>query len=209
MFIPDEYRLDDAAAAFALIEEIRTGSLVTAGSGLPEVSHLPFMVDRPGSDPAHRRRWPADRARGPPQRAVAGPAGTPRVPGHLSRPAGACVAELVRHPGHVPRPGCTSRCMCGGRASLVTDHGALRDMVERLSEELEPEGSGWDPGQIVPYTERLMQYIVGFSIEIERIDTQVRLGQANTPEDRRRVLAALSNGSSSAQQVAALIRRLG
>ena len=182
---------------------------MTAGSGLPEVSHLPFMVDRPGSDP----------------RTGAGG----RLIGHVDR-RNAQWQDLQAHPGclvtflgpqaHVspswygtratcPDLGCTSRCMCGGGASLVTDHGALRDMVERLSEELEPEGSGWDPGQIVPYTERLMQYIVGFSIEIERIDTQVRLGQANTPEDRRRVLAALSNGSSSAQQVAALIRRLG
>lgn len=208
MFIPDEYRLDDAAAAFALIEEIRTGSLVTAGSGLPEVSHLPFMVDRPGSDP----------------RTGAGG----RLIGHVDR-RNAQWQDLQAHPGclvtflgpqaHVSpswygtRPRAPTWLYVAvhvrGRASLVTDHGAPRDMVERLSEDLEPEGSGWDPGQIVPYTERLMQYIVGFSIEIERIDTQVRLGQANTPEDRRRVLAALSNGSSSAQQVAALIRRLG
>ena len=72
-------------------------------------------------------------------------------------------------------------------------------MVERLSGELEPAGSTWETGQIVPYTERLMAHIVGFTIAVERIDTQLRLGQTNTPDDRRRVLVALDAGAGSAR----------
>ena len=206
MFIPDEYRLDDAATAYALIEEIRTGSLVTVTpGGLPEVSHLPFLADPPG--------------------AVSGAGGT--LTGHVDRRNAQwrslaadprCLVTFLGPQAHVSpswygtRPRAPTWLYVAvhvhGTATLVHDPQALRAMVERLSRELEPAGSGWEPGQIVPYTERLMQYIAGFTIAIERIETQVRLGQTNTPDDRRRVLASLSEGGPGARQVAALIRRL-
>ena len=89
-----------------------------------------------------------------------------------------------------------------GRATLVPDEAMLRDMVERLSDLLEPAGSGWHSSHVVPYTERLMRHIVGFRIAAERVDAQIRLGQTNTLPDRRRVLAALRAGPVNARQIA-------
>lgn len=210
MFIPDAYRLDDAAIAFDLIEEIRTGTLMTADpheTGIPDASHLPFMVDRDGADPATGRggrlighvdrrnpQWRALAVRPDCRVAFLGPQAHVSPSWYGTRPRAPTwlyVAVQVR-----------------GRAVLITDPAALRAMVERLSAELEPAGSGWNTSQIVAYTEQLMPYIVGFIIEIEQIETQIRLGQTNNPADRRRVLTALSEGGADAQAIACLIRRL-
>ena len=172
MFIPEEYRARDPRVGFALIAELRTGTLITQAppGDVPAASHLPFMLDTAGHDPdtgagavlighVDRRnpQWqalgahPACRVAFLSPQAHVSPSwyGTaPRAPTWLYAPV------------HVV-----------GRASLVDDPGALRAMVERLSGELEPAGSTWETGQIVPYTERLMAHIVGFTIAVERIDT--------------------------------------
>jgi transcriptional regulator len=210
MFIPEAYRLDDAETAFDLIEEIRTGTLMTAsqdGTGAPDASHLPFMVDRDGADPATGRggrlighvdrrnpQWRALAARPDCRVAFLGPQAHVSPSWYGTRPRAPTWLYVAVH--------------VRGRAILVTEPAALRAMVERLSAELEPAGSDWNTGQIVGYTERLMEHIVGFSIEIDLVETQLRLGQTNGPDDRRRVLAALSEGGAGAQAIAGLIRRL-
>lgn len=207
MFVPEEFRAPDPRIGFALIGELRTGTLMTqAFDGAPEASHLPFMLDTDGCDPdtgagavliGHVDR------RNPQWRALA------------THPA--CRVAFLSPQAHVSPSwyGTSPRAptwlyaavQVVGRAALIDDADALRTMVERLSAELEPADSGWDPGQIVPYTERLMAHIVGFTITVDRMETQLRLGQANTPDDRRRVLAALDAGGEAARAVAGLIRR--
>ncbi|MBE7211401.1 MAG: FMN-binding negative transcriptional regulator, partial [Gluconacetobacter diazotrophicus] len=157
MFVPDSYRLRDATTAFALVEEIRTGTLATApqaanGDPFPDLSHLPFLVDADGADPETGRgavltghvdrrnaQWQALQRSPDCRVSFLGPQchvspswyGTrPRAPTWLY------VAVVVT-----------------GRATLVTDENALRAMVERLSDLLEPAGSAWHSSHIVPYTE--------------------------------------------------------
>lgn len=207
MFVPDEYRLPDCVLALDLAAEIRTGTLVTGTDGHPDISHLPFLVETVGADVATGRGG--------------------RLIGHVDRrnpqwmTLGArpdCTVAFLGPQAHVSpawygtRPRAPTWLYVAvhvrGRATLVTDPAALRDMVERLSAELEPPGSDWHSSQIVPYTERLMAHIVGFTIEIDRVDAQIRLGQTNTPDDRARVLSRLEAGRGNAPMVADLIRRL-
>ncbi|MDJ0947172.1 MAG: FMN-binding negative transcriptional regulator, partial [Kiloniellales bacterium] len=47
MYVPEIFRLDDAAAG-ALIRDNSFGLLVTVSAqGLPQASHLPFLFDEP------------------------------------------------------------------------------------------------------------------------------------------------------------------
>jgi transcriptional regulator len=208
MFVPDEYRLADARTALALAREIRTGTLITTGdAGIPDASHLPFLFDTEGADPRTGRgarlighvdrrntQWRALEARPECRVAFLGPQAHVSPSWYGTRPRAPTWLYVAVH--------------AEGRATMVTDSPALRAMVERLSGELEPAGTGWHSDQIVPYTEKLMPHIVGFEIAVARVDAQIRLGQGNTPDDRRRVLAGLDAGNASAQAVAALIRRL-
>ena len=207
MFVPDEYRLRDPVLALSLAREIRTGTLITATDGNADVSHLPFLVETAGADPATGRggrlighvdrrnpQWEALGARPACTIAFLGPQAHVSPAWYGTRPRAPTWLYVAVH--------------VRGRATLVTDPAALRDMVEQLSAELEPPGSDWHSGQIVPYTERLMAHIVGFAIEIDQVDAQIRLGQTNTPNDRARVLAQLEAGAGHAPMVAGLIRRL-
>ncbi|MCQ8242089.1 FMN-binding negative transcriptional regulator [Rhizosaccharibacter radicis] len=208
MFIPDEYRLSDAAQALALAREIRTGSLLVCDdSGVPDASHLPFLFDADGADPVtgagavltghvDRRnpQWRALRARPDCRVAFLSPQAHVSPSWYGTRPRAPTWLYVAIH--------------VRGRATLVEDGSSLRRMVERLSTELEPGHSPWNVDQIVPYTERLMNHIVGFTVAVDRVDAQIRLGQTNTPDDRRRVLAGLDAGDAQARAVAGLIRRL-
>lgn len=207
MFVPDEYRLRDCALALALAREIRTGTLITAADGRTDASHLPFLVESGMADPGsgrggrlighvdrRNRQWRALETNPGCTVAFLGPQAHVSPAWYATRPRAPTWLYVAVH--------------VRGRATLVADPAALRRMVEQLSAELEPAGSPWRSDQIVPYTERLMPFIVGFSIEIEQVEAQLRLGQTNTPEDRARVLAGLEAGQGAAPMVAALIRRL-
>jgi transcriptional regulator len=209
LFVPDTYRIRNVAVARALMEEIRTGTLLTAPvfpDPFPDASHLPFLVDSRNADPEdgrgmvltghvdrRNRQWEALESLPHCRVSFLGPQChvSPSWYGNRPRaPTWLYVAVVL-----------------AGRATLVTDERALRHMVETLSDLLEPAGSGWHSAQVVPYTERLMRHIVGFEIVAERVDVQLRLGQGNTLPDRRRVLAALRGGDADARRVAALIDR--
>lgn len=199
MYIPAPFRNDDRSTAYALIEEIRLGSIISAAPNI-EVSHLPFMVDRDegamGRLVAHCARangqWPNLDGRevlvtflGPHCHVSPSWYGTqPRAPTWLY------VSVHVR-----------------GMARLVSDPSAVRAMAVRLSEEMEPPASGWSPHDVGDYIDRLLPGIVGFHVEISDIQTQLRLAQQNGMDDRHRVHRALRDGDLAQRLVARLMQR--
>jgi arylformamidase len=199
MYIPAPFRNDDCETAYALIEEIRLGSVISAGEQI-EVSHLPFMIDRDSGDMG---RLIAHCARANPQwrnldgRDVLvtflGPHThvSPSWYGtHPRAPTWLYVSVHVR-----------------GRARLVLEPGAVRDMAVRLSSEMEPPTSGWSPQHVGDYIDRLLPGIVGFHVEITGIQTQIRLAQQNGMDDRDRVHRALRDGDPAQRLVARLMER--
>ncbi|MFT4119910.1 FMN-binding negative transcriptional regulator [Bradyrhizobium sp.] len=199
MYVPAAFRNSDRETAYDLIEEIRLGSLVSAGQGI-EVSHLPFMIDR-----GH------------------GPLG--RLIGHCARanPQWKCldgaqeVLVTFLGPNTYVSPGwygtnpraptwLFASVHVRGRPQLTSER-ELRDMVVRLSNEMDPPSSGWTPDSIGPYIDKLLPGIVGFNIDITDIQTQLRLGQQNAPDDRYRVHRVLSNGDLSQRLVSRLMER--
>lgn len=200
MYIPSTYRETDLSIAYDLLEDIRLGTLISA-SGRIQASHLPFLVDR---DIGELGRLVGHCARANPQwqqlkdgdevlLAFLGPnthvspswyASHPRAPTWLY------AAVHVR-----------------GRITLLHDKQTLREIVWRFSDDLEPPDSTWSIHSTGDYVDRLLPGIVGFHIEIADIQTQLRLAQQNTMEDRNRVYEALNAGSLRTQQVAQLVHR--
>jgi transcriptional regulator len=96
-----------------------------------------------------------------------------------------------------------------GRAHLVEDAAWIRQLVLTLSETMERPGSPWKAAELdAAYVARLLPGIVGFEIEISRLEAQLRLSQQNDKDVRKRVLAALGQGSLREQTVADAMRRL-
>ena len=201
MYIPDIFRETNETLALDLVEEIRFGSLVSKGSELT-VSHLPFMIDR------HRG-----------QHGV--------LVGHMAR-ANQQWKDLARYPDvlvtflgpsthispswYAESPKAPTWNFVSvhvyGACRLVFGRDDLDGMVKSLSGMMESPQSDWlidDLDQ--KYIDRLIPGIVGFEIDIVRIETQLRLSQQNTDEDLARVHTALKEGSLQQQQVAQYMGR--
>ncbi len=199
MYVPAPFRNTDRETAFGLIEDIRLGTLVSVADGI-NASHLPFMVERNAGSMGRlvshcaraNRQWESLDGRevlvtflGPHTYVSPGWYGThPRAPTWLY------AAVHVR-----------------GRTTVTNDADAVRDMVVKLSHEMDPPDSGWAPENVSDYIDRLLPAIVGFHIEITDIQTQLRLAQQNGHDDRSRVHRILKQGSLSQRLVCELMER--
>jgi transcriptional regulator len=200
VYIPDAFKETDPGIAFALIEELRLGSIVSAADRI-ESSLVVFLLDRHigsngrliGHCARANPQWKAFESEpkvlvtflGPNTHVSPSWYGThPRAPTWL-------YASI-----HVR-----------GKVRLVQDRANLRAIVVRLSKEMEPAGSPWHIDSVDEYVDRILPGIVGFTIDIESIETQLRLAQQNVMDDRHRVLRALDGGGPMQQAVAGLVRR--
>lgn len=200
MYVPSSFRCTDTQTAFALIEEIRLGTLISAGEVL-EASHLPFTVDQHASEIG---RLVGHCARANPQWKA------------LDGASEVLVTFLSAHTHVSPswystQPRAPTWLYASvhirGMPRLITEPAAIRNIVVELSSLMEPPESPWTPGSVDSYIDKILPGIVGFHIDIMSIETQLRLAQQNGPDDRRRVYRALQNGSLSQRLVSQLMER--
>lgn len=198
MYVPPAFRSDDPALTWELVEDIRFGCLISAADGLMS-SYLPFMVER--TEPV---RLIGHMARANAQwRRLDGAAVLVNFLGPNTHISPSWYASSPRAPtwNYVA-------VQVHGTARLIDAPDALRAMVLQLSDLMEPDGSGWEAARLDPaYVEKLLPGIVGFAIEVEKVDVQLRLSQQNNAEDRQRVKAALAGGNLRQRQVAEAMER--
>ena len=200
MYTPDAFKEDNRDIAHALIEEIRLGSVISSAEHI-EASLVAFLLDRQAG--AHGRLI-GHCARANPQWRVFD--GEPEV---LVTFLGPNTHVSPSWYGTQPRAPTWlyASVHVRGKVRLVHDRAALKNIVVRLSREMEAHDSPWNIDQVEDYVDRILPGIVGFTIDISSIETQLRLAQQNTLTDRRRVLRALDKGGPMQQAVAALVHR--
>lgn len=95
-----------------------------------------------------------------------------------------------------------------GRARLITDPEALRALVIQQTNLYEGlEGSTWDRSLMDQVMESLLKGIVGFSIEIERLDGKFKFNQNRSVADHEGVTVALErSGCPFKRSVGAFMR---
>jgi transcriptional regulator len=202
MYVPPHFAENDPATLFDFIEANSFGLLVSQADGRPFASHLPLLLDR-----------------------HAGPHGAVR--GHVARAnpqwrtaAGQEVLAVFTGPHAYVSPTWyeAERVVptwnyvavhAYGTLHLVEEHDALmgivRDMVRYYERSL-PRPWDFDPAG--EYANKMLQGIVGFRVEITRIEGKWKLGQ-NHPEERREKAArALEQAADvDSRAVAELMRR--
>jgi transcriptional regulator len=200
VYIPDAFKETDRNVAFSLIEEIRLGSIISAVDRI-ESSLVVFLLDR---NVGANGRLIGHCARANPQWK-----GFESKPEVLVTFLGPNTHVSPSWYGTHPRAPTWlyANIHVRGRVRLVQDHASLRAIVVRLSKEMEPAGSPWHIDTVDAYVDRILLGIVGFTIDIESIETQLRLAQQNVIDDRQRVLQALDGGSPMQQAVGGLVRR--
>lgn len=200
MHVPQEFLGRNVSQAQAAIDEFRFATLYTSVPG-PEASHLPLLLDRRrgrfGTLVGHlARRNPQWRSLTPQSEVLAvflGPSAYVSPTWYATRPRVPTWNYVAVQALCIP--------------TLVVERTALREMVLELSAVMEQPDSDWraDPA----YVDSLLGGIVGFHLEIVRLDAQFRLSQQNEPDDRGRVHAALAGGDAGQRLVAGLMERYG
>ena len=96
-----------------------------------------------------------------------------------------------------------------GRVRLVEDQPGLLDIVRRSVEVYERSmPRPWSLGESDTFVERLLKQIVGFRIEIERIEGKWKLNQNHPVERREKVARALAErGDENSTAIATLMRQ--
>lgn len=202
MHVPPAFAESDPALLHGLMEAHPFATLVSVVEGLPFATHLPLLVD---------------------------PAASPRgtLSGHVARANphwrtfdGATPALAIFHGPHAyvspswyvtfPAVPTWNYAVVHaiGRPRLVEDPAALSALVDRTVETFErAREDRWQPALPEAYRERMLQGIVGFTLDIERLEGKLKLSQNKPQADREGVIRELeASGHPDAAALAALTR---
>jgi transcriptional regulator len=201
MYIPAAFAETDLNKLHDFIEQNSFGLFVSQVDGLPFASHLPFLLER-----------------------TAGPQGT--LVGHVARAnphwheaAGQTALVVFSGPHayispawyeaeHVVPTWNYTAVHVYGRVQVIEDADSLLEIVQRmvhLYEQARPRP--WSFEGSSTYVTRMLAQIVGFRIEIEKIEGKAKLNQNQPVERRERVVRALTErGDENALAIAALMR---
>jgi transcriptional regulator len=203
MYIPATFAEADLTKLHDFIEQHSFGLLVSQVDGQPFATHLPFLLDRTtgphGTLICHVARANPQWREASGQSALAIFSG-PHV--YLS-PTWYEAEQAVPTWNY-------AAVHAYGRLQVIEDEGALLSIVQemvRLYEQSMPQPWSFDGS--TTFVKRLLGQIVGFCIEIERIEGKFKLNQNHPVERRKKVIRALAeHGDDNAQAVAAMMRAM-
>lgn len=200
MYLPAQFQENDARRLEALLEANGFATLVSTVQGEPFASHLPLLFER-GANASGKLL--GHMARANPQWQGFGESQTVLAVFH--GPHGYVSPSWYRA-GGVPTWN-YAVVHVYGRARLIEDRATLRSVIERLTAFHEARNP--DPWQIDLPGDRhrdLLDKIVGFEIDIERMEAKFKLSQNRSDADRRGVIAGLrGTGSPSGTALAELM----
>jgi transcriptional regulator len=203
MYIPAAFAETDLAKLDDFIELNSFGLLVSQVEGLPFATHLPFLLERTtgphGTLLGHMARA------NPQWREAGGQTGLAIFSGpHAYISPTWYEAEQV-----VPTWNYTA-VHAYGRLQIVEDEGALLEIVERsvrVYENAMPRPWSFDGSSA--FVKRMLAQIVGFRIEVQKIEGKWKLNQNQPVERRQKVVRALQQrGDENAQAIATVMRAM-
>lgn len=212
MYTPPAFRLDDHAAALAMMRAHPFALLIAAtGAGAVEIAHLPILVD--GAAETLALRGHVAKAN-PMARLIAGStAGTPvRATVVFTGPNAYVSPDWYESENQVPTWNYLA-VHAAGNLVEIADGAAVDTVLADLSAAHEAEllpKRPWTMDKMTPGTvERMRKGITAFSIAVDRLETKAKLSQNKNPADRGGVIAALEAlERPDAAATAAWMRRL-
>jgi transcriptional regulator len=203
MYVPPAFAETDLTTLFDFIERYSFGQLVSQLDGLPFASHLPFLLER-DAKPCGTLVGHMSRAN-PQWRQLAGQTALCIFAGpHVY------VSPTWYESEHVVPTWNYTAVHAFGRVELVEDLSGLLEIVERSVQVYEKsvpwpwtlDGSG-------TFAQRMLTQIVGFRIQVEKLEGKWKLNQNHPAERRERVVQALSQrGDENSLAIAEMMTRL-
>ena len=201
MYIPKPFQVTDPEVLAAFIRAHSFATLISAVDGAPFATHLPLLLDQ-GAAPQGRllghvaRANPHWQAFDGQREALAifhGPHAYISPTWYTATPAVPTWNYAAVHVYGAPR-------LIEGEAQLA----ALVDRLVATYEAAQPKP--WSGELPADYKAKLLQAIVGFEMEIVRIEGKFKLGQGRSREDQLGVLGQLASSADPvAQALGALV----
>lgn len=201
MYIPVSFAQTDTDTLHEFIEQHSFGTLVSRGDNEPEASHIPFLLDR---DHGSNGRLTGHVARANPQWKTLADEPVLTIfsgPHCYISPAWYAAKNVVPTWNYVA-------VHVYGRVQLISDEDRLLDVLRQTVDIYEAQRSApWsldEPDD--DFVRGLLDAIVGFDIEIERIEGKWKLNQNHDDERRQRVIEELrAAGSPNNLAIASLM----
>ena len=197
LYMPPHFRVDDRAALARFMDGNGFATLVSHGAGGLSVSHVPLLVEVEGEAlrllghvARNNEHWRALEAADEVLAIFHGPHAYVSPTWYAQHPSVPTWNYAVVH--------------AHGKARLM-DEAELHDLVTRLSSKYEAgNAKPWRlSDQPAAYVSGMLQNIVGFEIEVQRLEGKFKLSQ-NRPAEIERVIGALEKAGETA--VAALMK---
>ena len=201
MYIPKAFREDDINTLHKLMQEYSFATLITLHEGVPFATHLPFILDaKRGSNGtllAHMARanpqWRDFKSELEVLVIFQGPHAYVSPSWYEVELSVPTWNYAVVHAYGIPR--------------LVEEGEELYTILKILIQTHEAQFENAWPFQLSnEYLQKMMRGIVGFEIEITRLEGKFKMSQNRTESERENVIAALQE-SSDTQSVAELMIR--
>jgi len=203
MYVPPHFAESDPGTLHDFIERHSFGLLISQVDAVPFVTHLPFLLDR--STGPHGTLI-GHMARANPHWKAIGDQATLAV---FSGPHAYISPTWYESENVVPTWNYAA-VHAYGPIKLIEDQATLLQIVQRSVNVYEGAmPSPWALDTSGSFVERLLAQIVGFDIEIERIEGKWKMSQSHPVERREKVIQALQKqGGDDALGVAELMRGL-
>lgn len=211
MYVPEPFQGRDRTALLEIVDEHPFATLVTAGAGDLDVSHVPLLREggleggAPGDD-GPRGRLVGHVARANPH--------WRRFDGHTSAAALFHGPHAYVSPSWYVGDGAVPTWNYAvvhvhGRPRVLGDDAEADAVLERLVERFEgARPSPWRNRLSAAQHAALRRAIVAFELPVERVEAKLKLGQNRTAEDREGMLQGLdAEARPGAAELAAFTRR--
>ncbi len=200
MYSPEHFRQRDAQQLADLIAKHPFGTLITLDNSVPNANHLPFVCEQDS-------------------------AGTSVLRGHMARAntqwqqlaSGRTALVIFQGPHGYVSPGWYGTfgvptwnyavAHVYGTARVFTETAETEQLLARLTRIFEAsQAEPWQPQWSSAQRDKLLDMIVGFEIQIEKIEGKFKLSQNRSPDDRLSVARHLEEaptppGDSLAQMM--------
>ena len=191
LYTPPHFRNDDREELVAMMRANAFATLVSSGPTGLHVSHIPFVVDTEGGP----LRLLGHVARGNEQWGAL--EGATDVVVIFQGPHAYVSPSLYRQQPSVPT--WNYAVVHAHGAAALLDEAELHDLLMRLSATYEAgREKPWRMAELpADYVEQMLKGIVGFSIQVTKLEGKYKLSQ-NRPAEILRVAAALEAGGEAA-----------
>jgi transcriptional regulator len=199
MYVPSSFAVNDPAKLHAFIRQNSFATMVSQGNKGLIASHLPFLLE-PDSGPMGHLVGHMARANDQ-WRQVEG-----EVLVIFDGPHAYISPSWYEEEGTVPTWNYVA-VHAYGRFQVLPQRDDLLDILRRMVQTYEgPRSQPWVFDESAPYVQKLLETIVGFRIELDRIEGKWKLGQNHSEVRRRRAIRALQEQNDpGSQEIAALM----